>query len=116
MAASKQVAHLWNLYIARETAPGYSQPFWNCGTAITREEIDQAIQSKSFNPKGDTTPGYQGHRAWHIRQIAGIVNFLQTGGKLEPIQLHPDGTPGDGCHRLYAHWYLNREWIEVTPI
>ena len=81
---------------------------------ITREEIGQALDAKDFNPI-ETCGGHrQGDRAWHVRQIAGVVEALQMGKKFDPIRLNGNGTPADGCHRLYAHWYLKRQWIEVT--
>jgi hypothetical protein len=110
----ESVDYLWKLYCDREAAPGYLQPFWNCGTAITREEIKQVLDAANFNPVEACGSHYQGNRPWHIRQIAGIVNALEKGVLFEPIRLNQDDTISDGCHRLYAHWYLNRRTIEVT--
>jgi hypothetical protein len=114
LTKSAQVAHIWKLYYSRETHPDYSSRFWNCGTEITREEIRQAIDAKEFNPIESCGGHYQGNRAWHVRQIAGIVEALQRGEQLGAIWLNQDDNLEDGCHRLYAHWYLNREWIDVT--
>jgi hypothetical protein len=111
-----RVAYIWQLYYDRETHPDYSLRFWNCGTEITREEIRQALNAEDFNCIESCGGHYQGNRAWHVRQIAGMVEALQRGIQFDAIWLNQDDTVADGCHRLYAHWYLHREWIDVTYV
>jgi hypothetical protein len=114
MKKSLPVAYLWRLYYKRETHPDYPQPFWNCGTEISREEIRQALDTKDFNRIESCGRSRQGDRAWHVRQIAGIVHLLREGKEFGPIWLNANDTIADGCHRLYAHWFLNRESIDIT--
>ena len=114
MIKSLPVAYLWHLYYERETHPDYPQPFWNCGTEITRAEIKRALDTRDFNPIETCGSTHQGDRVWHVRQVAGIVYALQEREELGPIWLNANDTIADGCHRLYAYWYLNRESIDIT--
>jgi hypothetical protein len=108
---------LWELYYRRETAPSYQGAFWYCGEPITPEEIQQALDAKNFNFNEENCGQYPGNRGWHIRQIATFVNVLKNGGSFAPILLDCDDALKNGCHRLYAHWYLDLDGtalIEVT--
>jgi len=115
----KQVAYLWELYYRRETAPGYErEAFWYCRTQITREDIQRSLNVGNFHPVIENDGQFNGDRDWHVKHIATFVNFLNNGGSFEPIKLNSsDDTPSNGCHRLYAYWYLDRDgttFVEVT--
>lgn len=118
MTARKQVACLWKPYWDRETKPGYPG-FWNCKTPITRDEIKKALDAGSFNLAIEDNGAHNDeNRDWHVRQIATFVDLLKNGRALPPIRLDiADDSLADGCHRLYAHWYLDdsgTSFIEVT--
>lgn len=109
------VEKLWEFHSQNQVED--AEPWWNCLTPITDEEIQQTLDKGDFLPMSEMCGSqYQGKRDWHIRRIATLVKALNDGHRLPPAFIFLNGRRpqfGDGAHRLAAHHHLKHTHMEV---